>query len=221
AIESEVRRSFEQDDQGNYVRITEGFELRKFSYKGREISVNNSPRDEKDEDSTIIKVLRTGDAFMKDERGAMLVFNNYADIKAFIKRLYEAGAEGQVLINIHGVTNSLRGKKFEAEHSASSTETSLLKFHIAFLGINLEIVLVPRDKHMDNKYKFGPAHREYQTRRILVDEAAEKQKKDGLDAQEPRSVYHILFSDDAKKDAGELLEELIENSRTATKMGLS
>lgn len=179
------------------------------SYDGRTIPVHIGPREEKNEASTAIKMLRIGEldpvVANKDMRGAEIVVPNIGALNRFMDRIHESAAKAQILLSIEDITDTIKpSSNVKREHGASNPKTPGFKFRVHYKGTRFELTAHIDKSILRYKNEDGIAHSEYQVRRLTRE-----------------GVFSLLFAKNIYNiDHDDAEEELITIQRRLKREGI-
>lgn len=157
------------------VKTSEGEKItpasrRTFTTSGHEVPAYVTIR-KKESEAKILKLLRKDDqnpaTAVDDELGVMLIFDSKRDIRAFIKHLSESAVKAGTQMTIEDISDTIDGGLYRGGSVGSSTGVQMLKFFARMQGARVEFVLHTNETYVNQLYKRGVSHSEYEVNRVF------------------------------------------------------
>lgn len=159
---------------------------RLFTYQGKDVPVYVTVR-KKDSAAKILKLLRKNEknpaVAVDDELGLMAVLDSIADVKRFVRHLTRAAVNGNSMMVLEDISDTLTGGYYHATSVGSSEMTPMLKFFARLGGMRVEFIIHTNETYLNYRYQRGIAHEEYEVRRLFDSGVAE--------FLFPRDIYHL------------------------------
>ncbi len=191
-------RVLDTDAKPSVYEKSTNLSRRSFEHNGHEIPIYVTIR-QKPDVAKILKLLRKNDqnpaTAVDDELGVMLVFNSTQDIKLFTKHLSQSAGKAGSQMTIEEISDTLNGESYDNKNAGSSNGIQMLKFFARMEGARVEFVLHTNETYVNQLYKRGVSHAEYEANRIFDSGVA--------DLLFPQSFFEI----DLKKAQEEVIKK--------------
>lgn len=143
---------------------------RTFIVSGHEIPAYVTIR-KKENEQKIIKLLRKDDqdpaTAVDDELGVMLVFDSNRHLRSFIKHLFESASQAGSQMTVEDISDTLNGGHYNNKNAGGSQGIQMLKFFARMQGARVEFILHTNETYVNQLYKRGVSHSEYEVNRVF------------------------------------------------------
>lgn len=143
---------------------------RRFYPNGHEVSAYVTIR-QKPDVAKVLKLLRKNDqnpaTAVDDELGVMVVLNSYRDVQLFMKHLSQSAGNAGSQMTIEDISDTLDGSSYNNKNAGSSNGVRMLKFFAKMEGMRVEFVVHTNETYIDQLYKRGVSHAEYEVNRVF------------------------------------------------------
>lgn len=172
----ELRRTLPKGERLTQVSRRK-FKVQEGPEKDRIVSIYISNR-EKGTVSQILKLVRKDEnnphKAIDDNIGVRVVADNEHELELFLKHLeYCAGTASSDVMYEH-ISDTLGGGEYHGSSAGSSADLQMVKFFLTMIGATVEVQGFTNIGFINNLYKAGASHDEYEIRRLFEAGAMER-----------------------------------------------